>query len=261
MQKTELTEFAKTWNNYRTIFNHQPLNEDAMLMVFQMFEAYTTAQVMDGMKAALAARKEMPSVADVLEQIRKGQGNGSVDNKHAAEIAFQALNKTAAGNGSHYDWVIEDPKTCAVVRRLWGTPQRFTSLCGDTPRDYANTQRLFLTAWAETSEAEIKDPALPHVFEGKEFDRLSPHVIFCGDYDHCLYIANQFYGKKGILPKLPLEPRVFRRTEPKSEHDYLSSDGMPISNRSAEWMDYISQLMQGYFPKKNGRLLFPQKGH
>lgn len=206
MQNTDYAEFARMWNFYRSTFNHQPLATEAMAMIFDVLSDLTLDQIVQGMRLALQSCKSMPSVADVREQVAKLSGQDKTQLKHEAEVAFQALNKTASRNGSVYDWVIEDPKLCAVVIRMWGSPQRFTVLSSDNPRDYTIMQNCFIKAWLETTEAELMDPALPHVFVGSYPDRNKPCVLFCGDYRKCVELGEQYYTNLGAKPNYPQQP-------------------------------------------------------
>lgn len=207
MQKSELNDFYRMWNNYRTIFNHQPLSTDAALMVFEMFEGYSYDQVVAGMKSALAKAKEMPAVGTVVDCIKELNGEGEQAMRKKAEAAFQLLNKTASFNGSTYDWVIEDSRTCAAVSRLWGTPQRFVRMCNDNSRDYSQLQRNFIAAWIGTTKAELEDPRLPHVFLGSYQYREEPIVLFCGNYDRCAALGDRYYRDfMNVKPRYPQKP-------------------------------------------------------
>lgn len=231
-----------------------------LTLMFSALKIYTLEEINAAVPDVLRTSEYVPNVATFSKIIEAKRNKTAATDETAAKVAFQALNKTAASNGSHYDWVIEDAKTCIVVMRLWGTPQRFTSLCGDTPRDYMATMKLFVGEWQKITPDDLKDPHIVHNFEGKESDRFSPHVLFCGDYDHCKFIADEFYKPRGMFPKMPPEPRTaVPRLVDKSQFDHLASDGQPVSNRSEMWMSLIEKICREYMPTKNGRPIFKKK--
>lgn len=193
MKTNDLADFGKLWTETQTMFN-RTVSDTAIKLAFSALADFDLEDIKKAIAVSLRESKFAPTVADIVEIIRKVNGE---DNASLSAKAHEWYTKLNYNFDSGKDIITDDARAVYAFKMCFGNLLSFGQHDKKSdPFDRKNFVECYVNASTRNIGECYRINGLFHASH-------DPRVRFIGNENKCLQLAEKIYGKTGQEPRLP----------------------------------------------------------
>lgn len=229
MTTNDLPKFIKIWSNVQGMFNKVP-SDQTLKLIFQSLADFKIEDIERALALTLRTSKFAPTIADVVEQIKRMYGVDDELLKIKANKWYNALN---ADIDSYADIITDDPRAVFAFEQCFNTICEYgTHSAKSDPFD----RKAFIDSYVNARGFDTKACCLGGFFHSNG----RPRVRYIGDYNTCRKLAHDYYSMIGSAPRLPLKTDTVKQIS----NEVKAPDTEPKINKKHGITDLINALLR-----------------
>lgn len=229
MTTNDLPRFIEIWSNVQGMYNKIP-SDQTLKLVFQSLVDFKIEDIERALALTIKTSKFAPTVADVVEQIKRIYG---LDDEVLKIKANKWYNALCADIDSYADIITDDPRAVFAFKQCFNTVCEFgTHSAKADPFD----RKAFIDSYVNARGYDTKACCLGGYFHGNT----NPRVRYIGDYNTCRKLAHDHYSVIEKMPRLPLKTDTVKQIVNKTK----TPDTEPKINKKHGITDLINALLR-----------------